>query len=723
MASIGFLPAEGAIGMTLTDRFLARLEETKHRFEERAEARADSELHLKEGDYVRANAREAIRSRLAHLGLEADLGGLETRELAGAEPDSRAVIENLALERILGRNDLMPVNYLLLGQHRARTVGRIHIRDQAGQLQGFGTGFLVSPQLLLTNNHVLDSARTARSSQVEFDYEDDEAGRDRQTVFFSLDPAAFFLTDQHLDFSLVAVAPEAAQRRAPREWGWNRLSEQAGLVVKGEYVSIVQHPQGEQKQIALRENQVIDLLEDFTHYRTDTAPGSSGSPVFNDQWELVALHHSGVPDRFADGDIKAVDGRRWQRWMGDHRIKWIANEGVSIPRIVDFVKRASGLNAKQKKLRDELFAVEPPVPETAAPPTIPAAVVLPAVPLAPTAVDHMLTASAASTTWTIPLHVTVQVGRPTEQTPPPSAVGVPGERPDDSEPGDADADLQQGLADLDQGRAQPYYDAVRDGQDRDRYYQGIPVGELSPARLFQVLSALVRDSHRDQPRYSPRLHVYPWVDLHPDRMLRSIYSGQAFEPEELIREDFRIQQEREMLLRELMEREGDLSPQRIQEQEDLLEDQNPFNCEHVVPQSWFGRREPMRGDLHHLFTCESGCNSFRGNLAYFDFSDFEEVVRGACGKREGDRFEPGAGKGAVARATLYFLLRYPRHIDDPQEFPRERVATLLAWHGDHPVTDYERHRNQAIFAKQGNRNPLIDHSDWAEKIDFDAGLR
>lgn len=53
---------------------------------------------------------------------------------------------------------------------------------------------------------------------------------------------------------------------------------------------------------------------------------------------------------------------------------------------------------------------------------------------------------------------------------------------------------------------------------------------------------------------------------------------------------------------------------------------------------------------------------------------------------------------------------------------RERVTTLLNWHGDNPVSEYERHRNQAIFEKQGNRNPLIDHPDWAGKIRFALGL-
>jgi endonuclease G len=91
--------------------------------------------------------------------------------------------------------------------------------------------------------------------------------------------------------------------------------------------------------------------------------------------------------------------------------------------------------------------------------------------------------------------------------------------------------------------------------------------------------------------------------------------------------------------------------------EAAVEELEPFNCEHVVCQSWFDHAEPMRGDLHHLFTCERKCNSFRGNAPYTDFPNYLEVVRESCGKRETDTFEPAAGKGAVARATFYFLLR------------------------------------------------------------------
>ena len=50
------------------------------------------------------------------------------------------------------------------------------------------------------------------------------------------------------------------------------------------------------------------------------------------------------------------------------------------------------------------------------------------------------------------------------------------------------------------------------------------------------------------------------------------------------------------------------------------------------------------------------------------------------------------------------------------------METLLDWHEADPVTEYERHRNAAIFEKQGNRNPLIDFPEWAPNVDFRLGL-
>lgn len=128
----------------------------------------------------------------------------------------------------------------------------------------------------------------------------------------------------------------------------------------------------------------------------------------------------------------------------------------------------------------------------------------------------------------------------------------------------------------------------------------------------------------------------------------------------------------------------------------------------------------MRGDLHHLFACEVRCNSTRGNLPYFESSG---TPGNDCGISSGDGFEPRGGKGAVARATLYFLLRYPSVIGDvARELQVARLPTLLKWHQDHPVSEYELHRNQAIYQRQGNRNPLIDFPEMADRIDFERGF-
>ena len=112
---------------------------------------------------------------------------------------------------------------------------------------------------------------------------------------------------------------------------------------------------------------------------------------------------------------------------------------------------------------------------------------------------------------------------------------------------------------------------------------------------------------------------------------------------------------------------------------DVLEQALPFNCEHAVPQTLFDRREPMRGDLHHQFTREVGDTPT----------------------------DPWDRSGPVARAVLYFLVRYPGVVDEAL------VPDLIMWHERDPVSTHEQHRNAAIAEIQGNRNPFIDHPGWA----------
>lgn len=249
--------------------------------------------------------------------------------------------DGLAIERILNQSDLFPIAYLQVGLNVARSVCRISLRSRSGKVLGYGTGFMVSPSLLMTNNHVLTDVETAKYSLAEFNYEDDERFMPRPVDSFRLDPERLFLTDEALDFSLVAVEPTANTTIPLADFGHLPILPQAGKILEGEYVSIIQHPQGGPKAVTLRENQVRYLSEDFVHYLTDTEPGSSGSPVFNDQWVVVALHHAGVPDP-------------------KDSTQWIANEGVRISSIISaLLKRRGDLDVAGQSLLDEVLTGKP----------------------------------------------------------------------------------------------------------------------------------------------------------------------------------------------------------------------------------------------------------------------------------------------------------------------------------------------------------------------------
>jgi endonuclease I len=273
--------------------------------------------------------------------------------------------------------------------------------------------------------------------------------------------------------------------------------------------------------------------------------------------------------------------------------------------------------------------------------------------------------------------------------------------------------LRLALTELAAAKERKYLDEDADGEAAASYYSALDA-DADPEALYVALSGLLEETHKVRPGYSPAVELYPWIDLQPDGKLRSVYTEEEFDPETMIEEAAEIEAQRASFRVEKMGERGTAD----ESAEALVEKLHPYNCEHVVCQSWFEHHEPMRGDLHHLFTCERKCNSFRGNFPYVDFPDYLEVVRESCGKREDSGFEPWRQKAPVARASLYFLLRYPGQT----VYSDESLALLLEWHETAPVSDYERHRNAAIFEKQGNRNPLIDHPDWAGRIAFADGL-
>lgn len=200
------------------------------------------------------------------------------------------------LEKMVGpTDDFLPVAYLDLSRAAANAVARVVDTKR----RAIGTGFMVSPRLFMTNNHVTDTAAVAADRLLQFGYELAADGTPMEPTEFALDPASFFWTSPNdiLDVTVVAVGKKISGTRPLGGFGWCALSSARDKHAEGDFVTIIQHPEGDFKQIALRGNAVIGRGKagNTLHYGADTLGGSSGSPVFNDQFDLVALHHAGGP--------------------------------------------------------------------------------------------------------------------------------------------------------------------------------------------------------------------------------------------------------------------------------------------------------------------------------------------------------------------------------------------------------------------------------------------
>lgn len=269
------------------------------------------------------------------------------------------------LERILGTSDLVSTNFLLRALRASAAVAKLRARLPDGSAEWAGTGFLVAPGLLVTNNHVLPAEEAAALTIAEFNFEHDLNGVELPRRVFNLMPSVLFYTDRDHDVSFVEVAPRAFDGTPLSDFGYLPLLPRTGKGIDREWVSMIQHPKGQPKQIAIRNSQIVALddtdilgidLERFIHYTTDSEPGSSGSPVLNDQWQVVALHHRAVPDYDVQQNRLARDRKTiWREEMGEDEKGWIANEGVRISAIHNVLAEKQYSDPKAAAVRDRLL--------------------------------------------------------------------------------------------------------------------------------------------------------------------------------------------------------------------------------------------------------------------------------------------------------------------------------------------------------------------------------
>ena len=194
-------------------------------------------------------------------------------------------------EVFLGRNNTRPIAFLERGQRLASAIGMIVMPGV-----GNGTCFLISDNLVMTNNHVLPSADAATDATVLFNFQNALDGKLAPLVEVPLAPDDEFHTSpkppkgkptpKHLDYSVVRLGRSPGPAQIPLMLGAFEIAQLDDVIV-------IHHAGGLPKHITISgtEVQIVDKLR--CQYLADTTTGSSGAPVFNDRWELVALHHIG----------------------------------------------------------------------------------------------------------------------------------------------------------------------------------------------------------------------------------------------------------------------------------------------------------------------------------------------------------------------------------------------------------------------------------------------
>ncbi len=229
--------------------------------------------------------------------------------------------EDKQFEAVLGNDAFNSYRWFVLAIDRAHNVAQILDPTDTA----VGTGFLVrgsdiaaslgDEKLLLTNAHVISENERDRGAlsrdqaRIKFELFDDAAVFRAKEVIWSSPK------DEH-DATLLRLD------RVPKAKETFPIARSLPLADGNQRVYIIGHPKGMKLQFSIKDNKLLALKDRFVHYRAPTQGGSSGSPVFNEFWELIALHHAGgfnVPKLDGDG-------------------VYAANEGISILSIVEQIR-------------------------------------------------------------------------------------------------------------------------------------------------------------------------------------------------------------------------------------------------------------------------------------------------------------------------------------------------------------------------------------------------
>jgi hypothetical protein len=211
------------------------------------------------------------------------------------------------LQAILGDERYKSLEWYERGLKRSRAVARIGRQASVG----FGTGFLVNAsdldpaetgQLLITNHHVIPQAIPDIQNAVVI-FEALDGGKKK----YAIEEMLWTSPVEELDATVLRLKTEV-KKIDPYPMCVPPLPD----VKEKPHVYVIGHPGGGTMSFSISDNLMIDHKDPKVHYRTPTSPGSSGSPVFDSEWVLLALHHSGTRDTMpmlhGDGVYSANEG-------------------------------------------------------------------------------------------------------------------------------------------------------------------------------------------------------------------------------------------------------------------------------------------------------------------------------------------------------------------------------------------------------------------------------
>jgi V8-like Glu-specific endopeptidase len=159
-----------------------------------------------------------------------------------------------------------------------------------------GTGFLVAPDIVMTNYHVAHNSRGQPLATARFDYRNDGSGKilpGDKTHAVNAVPLAESPAED-LDYALLEVPTRPGEEVVLDHPGVVRgtLRPAAHAFAMDEPLFVIQHPLRDPLKLGVGSVRKLALPK-RVHYTANTQPGSSGSPCFTIQWEPVALHHQG----------------------------------------------------------------------------------------------------------------------------------------------------------------------------------------------------------------------------------------------------------------------------------------------------------------------------------------------------------------------------------------------------------------------------------------------